>query len=174
MSKNRPWRRDSQRKTYRTGSGPACLVPVLVMLIGIFAQPSAASTSERIWTGDASGLAIGGYDPIAYFVDGKPRMGLPSFEWTWHGVTWQFRNTGNLIAFKRHPGVYAPRFGGYGVMAAAEGLSARGHPHIWSIHKGRLYLFYSQAARSAWRKDPDTWTQAAETKWPAILKTLSR
>ncbi len=174
MSKNRPQQRDSQRKTHWGRLGLRCLALGSGLLAWGYVQPALASTNERIWTGTASGIAIGGYDPMTYFVDGLARQGSSSFEWTWQGVTWRFRNEGNLSAFKRHPVVYAPQLGGYGVMAAAEGLSARGHPHVWSIHKGKLYLFYSTEARSEWRKDPDKWTGAATAKWPAIERTLSR
>lgn len=153
---------------------PGRLALGLMLGVWMFGSPSLASTSERIWTDTASGVAIGGYDPMTYFVDGEALRGLATHEWTWGGVTWRFRNSGNLMAFKRHPVVYAPQLGGYGVMAAAEGLTARGHPQVWSIHKGRLYLFHTAEARDAWRLDPDKWTKMAIDKWPVAAKTLSR
>lgn len=72
----------------------------------VFAAPTA-------WRDNANGLALGGYDPVAYHVDAAPRRGMRDQEYTWRGVVFRFVNEGNLGAFKRNPEVYAPRFAGY-------------------------------------------------------------
>ena len=45
--------------------------------------PEAAATTEPR-------LAIGGYDTVAYFTDGKPVQGSPEFQTVWHDARWQF------------------------------------------------------------------------------------
>ena len=101
-----------------------------------------------------TGLAISGFDPVAYFTDGKPKFGRPELELRVDGVVWRFRNEGNRAAFADHPEVYTPRFGGYDPVAIARGKSVPGHPLFWAVTGERLYLFYSAEARAAFLADP--------------------
>src|SRR5580698_5422920 len=72
-----------------------------------------AQTTERVITNRYSGLAIGGYDVLAYFIDARPELGLPDFEAAQGGAVWRFRNEGNRASFVAHPEIYGPQFGGY-------------------------------------------------------------
>jgi hypothetical protein len=135
--------------------------------------PIGAATTERIVSDPNSGLAIGGFDPVAYFTDADPKLGRPEFELRFAGVTWRFRNEGNRAAFVANPEVYLPRFGGYDPIAVARGASAPGYAELWIIAEQRLYLFYSVAARDAFAGDPVPAIDAAERMWPAVLRTLS-
>ena len=119
-----------------------------------------------------TGLAISGFDPVAYFTDGKPEPGRSGLELNLGGAVWQFRNEGNRAAFAEHPDVYAPRFGGYDPVAIARGVSVPGHPLIWAVVGERLYLFYDVEARAAFLADPGRLLVAAERKWPALAKDL--
>ena len=135
--------------------------------------PLAAATTERVVSDPNSGLAISGFDPVAYFTDTVPKLGLPEFELRFAGVTWRFRNEGNRAAFLANTEVYMPRFGGYDPIAVAHGASAPGHAELWTIAEDRLYLFYSAAARDAFAGDPGPAIDAAERVWPAVLRTLA-
>ena len=73
-----------------------------------------------------TGLAMGGNDPVAFFVDGEPREGSGDHELDWGGTSWHFLNDGNLNAFKLNPEVYAPRFGGRCAFALSQGLMVEG------------------------------------------------
>lgn len=119
-----------------------------------------------------TGLAIGGFDPVAYFVDAKPLAGRPDLELRVAGAVWRFRNEGNRAAFAADPGVYLPRFGGHDPISVRGG-SAHGHPELWMIFGGRLYLFYSAAARAAFAAEPDQAVEAAVRRWPEVLRTLT-
>jgi hypothetical protein len=121
-----------------------------------------------------SGLAISGFDPVAYFTDGQPRVGRPDLELTQGGAVWRFRNEGNRAAFADHPEVYTPRFGGYDPVAAARGASVPGHPLFWVVIGERLYLFYDAKARAAFMAQPGRIIDAAERKWPAVAHALAR
>ncbi len=131
-----------------------------------------AATTEQVVADPHSGLAIGGFDPVAYFTDGVAQPGRSEFEFGFAGVIWRFRNEGNRAAFVADPEVYMPRFGGHDPLAVARGASAPGHPALWAIAEDRLYLFYSAAARDAFVRDPGAAAEAAERGWPAVLKTL--
>jgi hypothetical protein len=135
--------------------------------------PSEAATTERIVSDPSSGLAISGYDPVAYFTDAAAQPGRPEFELRLAGVTWRFRNEGNRAAFAANPEVFMPRFGGYDPIAVGRGASAPGHAELWTITEKRLYLFYSTAARDAFAGAPGPAIDAAERGWPNVLRTLS-
>ncbi|MBN9671725.1 YHS domain-containing (seleno)protein [Roseibium aggregatum] len=94
-----------------------------------------------------SGYAIGGHDPVSYFVDGRPRKGSRRYEYTWGGAEWIFVNEGNLAAFKRDPHAYAPLFAGCGGHALSDGFAAAGNPFIFAIVGGRLVFFHSVVNR---------------------------
>jgi len=136
-------------------------------------RPADAATTERIVVDPNRGLALSGFDPVAYFTDSKAMLGRGEIEYAFGGAIWRFRHEGNRAAFAENPEVYIPVFGGHDPVAVARGVAAPGHPQIWIIVGERLYLFYSPQARKAFSADPDGVTAAAERKWPAVLGTLT-
>jgi hypothetical protein len=144
----------------------------LLLLAGI-SQPGGAATTEVIVSDYHSGLAISGFDPVAYFTDGAAMVGREDLEVRYGGVTWRFRNVGNRAAFEEHPDIYMPQFGGYDPISVGRGASAPGHPELWLITDEKLFLFYSEAARNAFAQHPARAIDAAERHWPDVLKTLT-
>ena len=144
-----------------------------VMLLAAFpsGRPMAA---EPVVFNRYTGLAIDGYDPVSYFVDGAPRLGRPDFELRFGGASWRFVNEGNMAAFAADPDVYAPQFGGHDPAAIVRGAATPGHPSLWMITDNCLYLFYSEAARAAFASDPDSAIEAAERYWPDVRRTIPR
>ncbi len=139
----------------------------------IGARSVEARATQYVVVNPYTGLAISGFDPVAYFADAKPRSGAPDLEYRHGGAVWRFRNEGNRAAFAEHPDVYTPRFGGYDPVAIARGVSVPGHPLIWLIMGQRLYLFYSNEARSAFEKQPERVIEAAERKWPVVARSVA-
>jgi hypothetical protein len=133
---------------------------------------SRAATTERIVTDRLTGLALYGFDPVAYFTEQRPHEGVPSYELPWSGVTWRFVNEGNRDAFMQNPEVYEPRFGGYDPVAIGEGLPATGHPSVWAIHQDRLFVFHSEANRARFLADPAAMISKADRTWPQVRATL--
>jgi len=121
-----------------------------------------------------TGLAISGFDPVAYFVDKAAEIGRPDLELSVAGGVWRFRNPGNRAEFAAHPDVYMPQFGGYDPVAIERGTSVPGHPLFWSVTGERLYLFYSAQARTAFLADPGRILAGATRKWPAVARTIAR
>ena len=68
-----------------------------------------ASTTERVVVNRFSGLAIEGFDPVAYFTDAQPMLGREEFEVSQAGAVWRFRNAGNRASFVAHPDIYGPQ-----------------------------------------------------------------
>ncbi len=117
---------------------------------------------DRFLADPTSGLALSGYDPVAYFVDHRARRGKAAHELTWMGVSWRFVNKGNMHAFKDHPETYAPQYGGHGAFMAARGYSTGGNPQLWTIYGQKLYVFHSPANRFSWFAAPDLFIRKAD------------
>jgi hypothetical protein len=162
----------------RVSSG---LTPVLccglglaaMLTLGVPSFPRAvAATTERVVHDTHTGLAINGVDPVAYFTDAAPLVGLPEYEYLYAGVVWRFRNEGNRAAFMANPEIYMPRFGGYDAVAIGRALALPGNPQLWAIAGERLYLFFSEEARALFMAKPDDTIASADNKWPALVDTL--
>lgn len=132
-----------------------------------------ASTTERVVVNRFSGLAIEGYDPVAYFVDARPIIGLPDFEASEAGAVWRFHNEGNRASFAAHPDIYGPQFGGYDPVDVARGVTYAGNPRFWLVSGERLYLFGREEHRDAFAADPARVLRDANARWPALEQELA-
>lgn len=144
------------------------------MLASVHAFAVRAATTERIVTNRFSGVAIDGFDPVAYFVKRQPVMGLPDFEAWQGGVIWRFHNEGNRAFFLANPEIYGPQFGGYDPVDVARGVTVAGDPRLWVIFGQRLFLFSRTVARDAFAAHPDRYLRQAMARWPALERDLSR
>jgi hypothetical protein len=141
--------------------------------VGLAWHAGRAATTERIVADHNTGLAIYGYDPVAYFTDRTPKRGRDDLELKHGGVAWRFHNEGNLEAFRADPLVYMPQYGGHDPVAITGNVARAGHPDFWVIHNDRLFLFYSEAARAQFNRDPEHMALQAEVNWPHVSQTLS-
>ena len=130
-------------------------------LIAVFAALFVASTTSfaknsrlisEVVTDPLSGLALNGYDPVSYFTDAEPLPGKADFELIWQGVPWFFSSEANMEIFSKAPEIYAPQYGGHGVMSLSRGFLSDGNPLIYKVVDNRLYLFYSFANREAFEQ----------------------
>ncbi len=133
-----------------------------------------AATTERVVVNRFSGIAIEGFDPVAYFVERRPVLGLESFEARQAGAVWRFHNEGNRASFLAHPEIYGPRFGGYDPVEVARGIAFAGNPRFWLISGERLYLFGREANRDAFAASPESFVRDATARWPAVEQTLAQ
>ena len=132
-----------------------------------------ASTTERVVVNRFSGLAIEGFDPVAYFTDGQAEPGHEAFEASQAGAVWRFRNEGNRASFVAHPEIYGPQFGGYDPVDLARGVTVAGNPRFWLILGQRLYLFNREQSRDAFAAESARVLRDAIRLWPAIEQTLA-
>ncbi len=135
--------------------------------------PAFSATTELVISDRLTGVALHGFDPVAYFIDGEAREGLAGFELTHAGVVWRFRNEGNRAAFAERPGDYVPRFGGYDPLGIARGVPAPGYPSLFVIHDNRLLLFANEESRKLFLAGPHDLLRAAETAWPKVVHKLA-
>jgi hypothetical protein len=145
----------------------------LVLALSAGSAASIAATTERIVMDWHNGLAIGGYDPVAFFTNGRPIAGSADYEFRYGGAIWRFCNMGNRAAFAAEPDIYMPQFGGYDPLGVLRGLAVAGNPNVWLISGERLYLFYDRARLEKFAADSGHFIAEAERKWPDVRRALS-
>lgn len=118
------------------------------------------------------GVAIDGYDPVAYFTQGRALRGSPEFAHDWLGATWYFASAEHRDRFAVEPTSYAPQFGGHCSRGMFKGKMVKADPEAWHIVAGTLYLFYSKETRAAWEKDPPEKLQTAKRNWQRLNAPL--
>ena len=149
----------------------AGFAPLLAALALILALPSVAQAkSPEIYTGLLSSTAVGGYDPVAYFTEGKPVAGKSGITHTWKGVTWRFASEKNRDLFKANPQAYAPQYGGYCAWAVSQGYTAKGDPNHWKIVGGKLYLNYNASVQKTWEQDVPAHVASGDKNWQKVLE----
>jgi hypothetical protein len=163
---------------FRPGIALIALWASLVGLsLGVQALPefaAQASTTERVVVNRYSGLAIEGFDPVAYFTDARPVLGLPELEASQAGAVWRFHNASDRAAFVAHPDIYGPQFGGYDPIDLARGVTFAGNPRFWLVSGQRLYLFGREQSRDAFAADPGAVLREAQQRWPELAQTLAQ
>jgi YHS domain-containing protein len=117
---------------------------------------------------DSSGLALRGYDPVAYFTENQPVPGKAEFTARHEGATYRFASAANRDAFVAAPAKYAPQYGGYCAYGMASGYKAPIEPDAWTVVDGKLYLNYNREVRSRWSADLPGYIRKAGANWPAI------
>ena len=145
-------------------------IAALLFTVLLFQAATPAAAKEPVYTGIFSSLAASGYDPVAYFVEGRPVEGRKAFEFEWNGATWRFANADNRAAFAADPEKFAPQYGGYCAWAVSQGTTASTEPEVWRIVDGKLYLNYSKSVQSTWVRDIPGNIAKADKNWPGVLE----
>jgi len=147
----------------------------LLMILAV-AGSACAGAAEPIDTqsgglfSHATGLAILGYDPVAYFDDARPEKGSPQFVATWKGATWQFASQAHLEEFRREPERFAPQYGGYCAYGVARDQLVEIDPNAWTILDGKLYLNYTADTQKKWLTDTPGFIRQADEKFPRLME----
>lgn len=149
---------------------------ILTFLFGIstaiFAQSTAA---ERIKHFNLeNGVAIQGYDPIAYFKQNRATKGTAKIFAKHLGVTYYFSSEENKIEFASNPSKYEPQYGGWCAFAMGDyGKKVEINPETFKIIDGKLYLFYNAYFNNtlkSWNKDEKNFKAKADKNWLNFLK----
>ncbi|MCE8512212.1 hypothetical protein KBY22_05875 [Ruegeria pomeroyi] len=116
----------------------------------------------------STGLALQGYDPVAYFTVGEATEGDWKITSVYHDATYRFANNENKAAFEANPEAYLPAYGGYCAFGAAMGFKFDGDPDNWKIVDGQLYLNLSDEIQAKWEEDISGFIVKADTNWTDI------
>lgn len=137
-------------------------------LRAVAAQPP-VNTLKTGLLGGRTGVAINGYDTVAYFTERKPVIGSDAFVAEYMGAKWRFASKANLDLFKADPAKYAPQYGGYCAYGVAQGYLVKVEPDQFTVLDGKLYLNYDADVQAKWLKDPHGFIRTADQKFPALL-----
>ena len=119
------------------------------------------------------GVAIRGYDPVAYFTEGRPVAGDMANEMSWNGAVWRFSSAENRDKFQSNPDTYAPKYGGFCAWAvAAKGKLYSTQPSTWTVVDGKLYLNFSDGIQARWTKNIPGFIEEADRRWPGIIENV--
>lgn len=130
-----------------------------------------AGTQRPVNTlGSSDGIAIRGYDPVAYFRDGGPRLGKPEFTVRHGSATWRFASAEHKALFEADAQRYLPAYGGFCAYGTSRGYLVKIEPEAWSIVDGRLYLNYDLGVRATWLGRTKTYIARADGNWPRLSK----
>lgn len=136
-------------------------VAVSVLLTSMIANASPVNV-------DSNGVAIQGYDPVSYFVNGKPMKGSQEFSAEFGGATYYFSSMEHQAVFKANPEKYIPQYGGYCAYGLAYGSKAPVEVDKFSIVDGKLYLNFNGDIQSRWSKDVPGFIAKANKNWQNI------
>ena len=140
---------------------------VLAAVLLLFASIVPAFADEFF---EEDGVAIRGYDPIAYFAEMKPVKGSAEFRAEYQGSTFHFSSVSNRDTFRADPDKFAPQYGGYCAFGLAKGYKAAIDPAAFTVVGDKLYLNYSDTVRSKWVLDIPGYIRKANENWPDVRK----
>jgi hypothetical protein len=144
---------------------------IMIILALLLGSSTAHATPAPSVSADRASVAIGGYDPVAYFTEGRPVVGKSVHSLHWNGATWRFASAQARAAFAASPDRYAPQFGGYCAWAVSQGYLAPGDGRQWKIVGGKLYLNFNARAKMLWEADQAEAIVRGHANWPAVLST---
>jgi hypothetical protein len=150
------------------------MTALLVFGGGLFGGSGSVHAGDLINTGYFGGIAIKGYDPVAYFIKGRAMKGSKEFAHQWLGATWHFTSAKHRDLFIADPVKYAPQFGGYCSLGVAYGQNtANIDPEAWRIIEGKLYLTYDKGAAAELEEIPGELSKA-NANWPKVKAKLAQ
>ena len=114
-------------------------------------------------------MALGGYDAVSYFIDGKPAKGDQKIEATFNGALYHLVSQEHRATFEKDPTKYAPAYGGFCGYAASVGKVRPANPLIWSIVDGQLIVQHTKGADELWQKDVAGNKAKADKYWPLLV-----
>ncbi|MEP7257613.1 MAG: YHS domain-containing (seleno)protein [Flavitalea sp.] len=139
-------------------------------LLNVYSQGTAVNDRTAQYNVAANKLGIEGYDPVAYFEEGKAVKGKPEFSVVYEGIKYQFSGSGHLDLFKKQPARYEPQYGGWCAYAmGSDGSKVDVDPETFKIADGKLFLFYNKFFTNtlkSWNKNEVALKKKADANWP--------
>jgi YHS domain-containing protein len=142
------------------------LLPFLSLLMLVFGGTAFAGDFF-----ETNGAAIRGYDPVAYFTDGKPTVGSDKHSYTYKGSKFLFASKKNEKIFAQNPDKYAPQFGGFCAFGTANGVKVSTQPDAFALVDGKLYLNHDTKVHARWKDDVKGNIALAEKNWPEVAQS---
>lgn len=144
----------------------------IMFLLGFAALGVSAFAKDKVAPvfANGRGVAVNGYDVVAYHEENKPVKGDAKFTHEWNGAKWMFATEASLGKFKADPAKYAPQYGGYCAWAVGHGYTAPTDPAAFTIVDGKLYLNYNKDVSAKWNPEKAKWIAEGDQHWPGLHK----
>ena len=147
------------------------VIAAFSVILAVFAGGVAAANETNVSSGltvNGTGLAVHGYDVVAYFTIGRPMSGRAKYSAVYKDATYRFASKENLGTFKANPTKYAPQYGGYCAYGVSVGAKFDGDPRLWRIVDGKLYLNLNEKIQKTWERDIPGNIKKADRNWKKI------
>ncbi len=129
-----------------------------------------SASAQNAMPGGGARVALKGYDPVAYFTDGKPEKGSKEFTFAFDDTTYWFKSAAHRDKFAANPEQYAPQFDGYCAIQLSRGHKVEADPEAWTITNGKLYVFSLKKGVPKFRKESVAIAEKANENWPKFHK----
>lgn len=145
------------------------MLPFFIMLFITSSVVGQADKRKSQFNLSNNGLAIQGYDAVAYYLDHKAIKGNPALSLHFEGITYYFSSQQHKDAFRAAPSKFEPQFGGWCAYAmGSSGEKVDIDPETFKIVNGKLYLFYNRYFNNTlktWNKDEARLLNKANENW---------
>jgi YHS domain-containing protein len=149
-------------------------LPLLVVFLIAASANFALAANKSLLNLDKNGVAIQGYDPVAFFTQNHPVKGKAEFQSTYNGARYQFASPEDKAEFDKNPAKYEPQFGGYCAYGASQGHTAPVKIEAFQIVNGRLLMQYDLDVKKEFNKDQAGNLKLADEKWPGLVDKLGK
>jgi len=150
------------------------LITVVLAAMFIVSISNAQATKRAKEFNLDKGLAIQGYDPVAYFTQNKAVKGNSKLAALAEGVTYYFSSAANKDLFVKNYTIYEPQYGGWCAYAmGATNEKVEIDPETFKVFNGKLYLFYHSWVNNTlnkWNKDEANLKAKADKNWAVIYR----
>lgn len=127
-----------------------------------------ADVPPRTGNVDDGGIALAGYDVVAYATTGQAMPGTPRYSSRHDNAVYHFTSAENRTAFEADPGRYRPEYGGYCAYGVRMGRKLPIDPTAFERVDGKLYVFLDRATKLTWKEDKGSNIQIANRIWPDL------
>src|SRR5271167_2630744 len=135
---------------------------------------STVASAKELQNLDLNGVAIQGYDPVAFFTDNRPVKGNAQFQSEYRGAKYYFASSEHKADFDKEPAKYEPQFGGYCAYGASQGHKAPIKIEAWQIVNGRLLMQYDLGVKDDFNKDQQNNLSKADRNWPGLVEKYGK
>ena len=130
---------------------------------------STVASAKELQNLDHNGVAIQGYDPVAFFTDNRPVKGNAQFQSEYRGAKYYFASSENKATFDKEPAKYEPQFGGYCAYGVTHSTRAPIKIEAWQIVNGRLLMQYDLDIKNKFNQDQQGMLKKADENWPGLV-----
>src|SRR5690349_11467786 len=150
---------------------PVLLAIYVIALTAVDVRGQSPAQAKTLVNVDVQGVGAHGYDPVAFFTEGKAVRGDPQWKSTYGGATYYFQSSADRDLFEKEPAKYAPQYGGYCAMAMAMGKLEDADPNYFLVHDDKLLLQRNEKAHVMFSKKPEVNHKKADENWVKIQQS---